>query len=73
MRQPSFSSRREASFNEMDFLLRTSSNGEPLQFVTELTIMFDGKKDSAKLKIESDPLSSLNPEPRSPSAILRPY
>jgi outer membrane biosynthesis protein TonB len=39
-------------------------DGEPVQFVTELTIMFDGKKDSAKLKIESDPLSSLNPEPR---------
>jgi len=37
-------------------------NGEPVQFLTELTIMFDGKKDSAKLKIENDPLSSRNPE-----------
>lgn len=33
-------------------------NGEPVQFLTELTIMFDGKRGSAKLKIESDPLSS---------------
>lgn len=39
-------------------------NGEPVQFLTELTIMFDGKKDSAKLKIENDPLSSRNPEPK---------
>jgi len=27
-------------------------DGDPVQFLTELTIMFDGKKDSAKLKIE---------------------
>ncbi|HLX85820.1 MAG TPA: energy transducer TonB [Terriglobales bacterium] len=39
-------------------------NGEPVQFLTEFTIMFDGKKDSAKLKIESDPLNSRNPEPK---------
>jgi TonB-like protein len=39
-------------------------NGEPVQFLTELTIMFDGKKDSAKLKIENDPLGSRNPEPK---------
>jgi outer membrane biosynthesis protein TonB len=39
-------------------------NGEPVQFLTELTIMFDGKKESAKLKIENDPLSSRNPEPK---------
>ncbi len=39
-------------------------NGEPVQFLTEFTIMFDGKKDSAKLKIENDPLSSRNPEPK---------
>ncbi len=39
-------------------------NGEPVQFLTELTIMFDGKKDSAKLKIEDDPLSSRSPEPK---------
>jgi hypothetical protein len=37
-------------------------NGEPVQFLTKLTIMFDGKKASAKLKIEHDPLSSSNPE-----------
>jgi outer membrane biosynthesis protein TonB len=39
-------------------------NGEPVQFLTELTFMFDGRKNSAKLKIESDPLSSRNPEPK---------
>ena len=38
-------------------------DGEPVQFLTELTIMFDGRKDSAKLKVESDPLSSPKPEP----------
>lgn len=37
-------------------------DGKPVQFRTEFTIMFDGKKDSAKLKIENDPLSSRNPE-----------
>jgi hypothetical protein len=37
-------------------------NGEPVQFLTKLTIIFDGKKASAKLKIEHDPLSSSNPE-----------
>lgn len=36
-------------------------NGEPVQFLTEFTIVFDGKKDLAKLKIENDPLSSRNP------------
>ena len=39
-------------------------DGEPVQFLTELTIMFDGRKDSAKLKVESSPLSSPKPEPR---------
>jgi outer membrane biosynthesis protein TonB len=39
-------------------------DGEPVQFLTEVTIMFDGKKESAKLKIENDPLSSRNPEPK---------
>jgi hypothetical protein len=39
-------------------------NGEPLQFLTELTFVFDGKKDSAKLKIENDPLTSRSPEPK---------
>ena len=39
-------------------------DGEPVQFLTELTIMFDGKKGSAKLKIENDPLGSRNPEPK---------
>ena len=33
-------------------------DGEPVQFLTELTIQFDGRKESAKLKLESDPLSS---------------
>jgi hypothetical protein len=39
-------------------------NGEPVQFLTELTIMFDGKEESARLKIENDPLTSRNPEPK---------
>lgn len=39
-------------------------DGDPVQFLTELAIMFDGKKGSAKLKVESDPLSSRNPKPR---------
>ena len=39
-------------------------DGEPVQFSTELTSMFAGKKDSAKLKLESEPLSSRNPVPR---------
>ena len=39
-------------------------NGEPLQFLTELTVMFDGTKDSAKLKIEDDPLTARSPEPK---------
>jgi outer membrane biosynthesis protein TonB len=39
-------------------------NGQPVQFLTELTIIFDGKKDSAKLKIENDPLTSRDPEPK---------
>jgi len=33
-----------------------------VQFLTEFTIMFDGRKNSAKLKIENDPLRSRNPE-----------
>lgn len=33
-------------------------DGEPVQFLTELTIMFDGKNGSAKLKVESDPFFS---------------
>jgi Gram-negative bacterial TonB protein C-terminal len=39
-------------------------DGEPVQFLTEFTIVFDGRKDSAKLKIENDPLSSHTPEPK---------
>ena len=39
-------------------------NGKPVQFQTELTIMFDGKKDSAKLKLENDPLASRDPKPK---------
>lgn len=39
-------------------------NGEAVQFLTELTIMFDGKGDFAKLKVEPDPLFSRNPTPR---------
>lgn len=33
-------------------------DGEPVQFLTELTIQFDGNKRSAKLKIEIDPLTT---------------
>jgi TonB family protein len=33
-------------------------DGEPVQFLTELTIQFDGNKGSAKLKIESDQLTT---------------
>jgi len=39
-------------------------DGEPVQFLTELTIVFDGRKESAKLKVESAPLSSRKPEPK---------
>jgi hypothetical protein len=31
-------------------------NGEPVQFLTEFTIQFDGKKHVAKLKVATDPL-----------------
>jgi outer membrane biosynthesis protein TonB len=37
-------------------------NGERVQFLTEFTISFDGRKNSAQLKIENDPLRSRNPE-----------
>ena len=33
-------------------------NGEPVQFLAEMTIQFDGKKQSAKLKVSKDPLAS---------------
>jgi outer membrane biosynthesis protein TonB len=33
-------------------------DGQPVQFLTELTIQFDGNKRSAKIKIESDPLTT---------------
>lgn len=39
-------------------------DGEPVQFLTELTFMFDGNKGSAKLNVESDPLFSRNPDSR---------
>jgi len=32
-------------------------DGQPVQFLTEMTIQFDGKKDSAKVKIDKDPLT----------------
>jgi len=33
-------------------------DGEAVQFSTEITIQFDGMKHSARLKVESDPLTS---------------
>jgi hypothetical protein len=35
-------------------------NGEPIQFLTELTIQFDGEKHTAKLKTHPDPLTKPN-------------
>jgi N-acyl-L-homoserine lactone synthetase len=39
-------------------------DGEPVQFLTELTVQFDGKRRSAKLKPESAPLTTRSSEPR---------
>jgi len=35
-------------------------DGKPVQFLTKLTVQFDGKKGSARLKVEADPLATLN-------------